>query len=118
MKILVKTVSLDLDARTRADIQGMMQAGLARLARRILRVGVRLADQNGPRGGEDISCLVEVRLRPRGRLFVEETGTDLMGAVSRSVDAVATTVSRSLERSRDLRRRHSTRTALGMSGLS
>ena len=118
MKIQVKTVNLDLDARTRADVQRMMQVGLDRLAHRILRVSVRLADQNGPRGGKDISCLVEVRLRPRGRLFVEETDSDLMGAVSQSVEAAATTVSRTLERSRDLRRKALPRPALGTSGLS
>jgi putative sigma-54 modulation protein len=118
MKIQVKTVNLDLDARTRADVQRMMQAHLGRLAHRVLRVNVRLADQNGPRGGKDISCLVEARLRPRGRLFIEEIDSDLMGAVSRSAEAAATTVSRTLERSRDLRRRPSTRPALGTSGLS
>jgi hypothetical protein len=62
-------------------------------------------DQNGPRGGEDISCLIEVRLRPRGMLFIEETDSDLAGAVGRAAEAARTAITRSRERSRDLRRR-------------
>jgi hypothetical protein len=99
-------VNLALDARTRAEIELLLQASLGRLERRILRVDARVADQNGPRGGADISCLVEVRLRPRGQLFVEETDVDLQGAVSRN-----------LERKRDLHRRPSTRPALDASGI-
>jgi putative sigma-54 modulation protein len=105
MKINVKTASLELDARTREEIQGMMEASLGRLAHRILRVSVCLADENGPRGGRDISCIVDMRLRPRGRLFIRETGFDLPGVVRSSADSAATTVSRALERTRDLHRR-------------
>ncbi|MGA2477131.1 MAG: HPF/RaiA family ribosome-associated protein [Spirochaetia bacterium] len=117
MRIRVRAVNLALDARTRAEIELLLQASLGRLERRILRVDARVADQNGPRGGADISCLVEVRLRPRGRLFVEETDVDLQGAVRRAADAAATTVSRNLERKRDLHRRPSTRPALDASGI-
>jgi putative sigma-54 modulation protein len=117
MRIRVKAVNIALDGRTRAEIEQRMQVSLGRMERRILRVDVRVADQNGPRGGVDIACLVEVRLRPRGRLFVEETDLDLRGAVNRAADAAATTVSRNLERARDLRRRPSTRPALDASGI-
>ena len=113
MKIHVRAVNLELDARTRAEIEQLMKIGLGRLERRILGIDVRVADQNGPRGGADISCLVEVRLRPRGRLFVEETDIDLQGAVRRAADAAAITVSRNLEKTRDLHRRPSLRAALG-----
>jgi putative sigma-54 modulation protein len=117
MRIRVRAVNIELDARTRAEIEQLLQVSLGRLERHILRVDVRVADQNGPRGGRDLSCLVEMRLRPRGLLFVEETDVDLRGAVGRAGDAAATTVSRSVERRRDLRRRPSSRPALDASGI-
>ena len=101
MRIHVRAVNLELDRKMRAEVQSRLQASLGRLAHRILRVAVRIVDQNGPRGGEDIACFVEIRLRPRGRLFIEETGISLLGAVSRAADATSTAVARSVERSRD-----------------
>jgi len=112
MKVLVKAVALRLDARTRADIERRVRAGLSRLASRILRVMVRVTDRNGPRGGEDISCAVDMRLQPRGALYVEETDLDLAGAVSRAADAAAQTLVRAREKTRDLRRRSGIRAAL------
>jgi len=105
MKIHVRAVNLELDRKMRAEVQSRLQASLSRLAHRILRVAVRIVDQNGPRGGVDIACLVDIRLRPRGRLFIEETDISLLGAVSVAADAASTAVARSVERSRDLHRR-------------
>jgi ribosome-associated translation inhibitor RaiA len=105
MRIHVRAVNLSLDRRAREEVESRLRAALGRLEHRILRVGVRLVDQNGPRGGEDISCLVEARLRPRGMLFIEETDRDIARAVGRAAEAARTAITRSRERSRDLRRR-------------
>ena len=105
MKIQVRSVNVEIDEKTSADVQRVFQTSFDRFEHRILRIGVRLIDQNGPRGGEDIACRVEVRLRPRGRLFIEATDADLAGAVNRAADKAATAASRMLERNRDLRRR-------------
>ena len=105
MKILVKSVNLELDRKAREHVESRLHSSLGHLANRILRVAVRIRDLNGPRGGEDINCLVEIRLRPRGRLFIEETDVDLPGAVGRAAEASVTAVRRSLEKSRDSHRR-------------
>jgi putative sigma-54 modulation protein len=104
MRIQVRSVNLPLDKRTREEVESRLQAALGRLERRIRRVGVRMVDVNGPRGGRDISCLVEVRLRPRGMLFIERTDSDLAGAVGRAAEAARMAITRSRERSRDRRR--------------
>ena len=116
MKVVVRSVNLQLDARTRAEVERRVHATLGRLSPSILRVMVRVTDRNGPRGGEDIACAIDLRLRPRGRIFVEETDIDLVGAVNRAADAAAETVVRTTERSRDLRRKAGTRPAFGASG--
>jgi len=105
MKILVKTVNIELDRKARAEVESRLSEGLNPMAHRIMRVKVRIVDHNGPRGGVDISCCVDVRLLPRGRLFLLETDSDPLGAVNKAGDAAASAVSRWLERSRDSIRR-------------
>jgi ribosome-associated translation inhibitor RaiA len=117
MKIHVRAVGIELNAKVRAEIERRLHSSLDRLAHHLLRVAVRVSDQNGPRGGEDISCLIEMRLRPRGRLFVQEADLDVMGAVGQAADSAATSLVRTVERSRDLRRRPSADPALGASGI-
>ena len=114
MRIHVRAVNLALHPRARAEVEHRLQDALGRLEPRLQRVSVRLVDQNGPRGGEDISCLVEVRLRPRGVLYVEETDSDVMAAVGRSAEAARTAITRLRERARDLRRRRPRGAVLGM----
>ena len=117
MRINVKAVSLQLDAATRTEIERRMHASLGRIAHRILRVAVRVTDRNGPRGGEDIACAVELRLRPRGRIYVEETDIDLAGAVSRATDTAVATVVRVTEKTRDQQRRPTTDPAFDANGV-
>lgn len=105
MRIYLRAVNLPMDRETRRRVEGRLQAGLGRLADRIQRIGVRIVDQNGPRGGEDIACLVEVHLRSAGRLFVEATDSELLSAVNRAADKAAAAVVRTLERRRESRRR-------------
>ena len=107
MKILIRTANLELDGKARGEVESMLREGFGQLAHRIVRVTVRIVDQNGPRGGEDISAYVDVRLRPRGRLFILETGRDPLGTVRKAGDAAVTAVTRMLERSRDMSRRAS-----------
>jgi ribosome-associated translation inhibitor RaiA len=105
MKILVRTVNIELDRKARAEVESRLREGLDPMAHRITRVKMRVVDHNGPRGGADISCYVDVRLRPRGRLFILETDDDPLGAVNKAGDAAVRAVSRWLERSRDAIRR-------------
>lgn len=116
MKIIVKSVNLQLDARTRVDVEQRIRGALGRVSPHIVRVMVRVADRNGPRGGEDIACAMDMRLRPRGRIFVEETDIDLAGAVNRAAEAAEETVVRTVERSRDLKRKSGPRPAFGAGG--
>jgi len=104
MKVQIRAVNLVIDRETQAEVTRVLQRSLERLERRVQRVGVRLVDRNGPRGGMEIACLVEVRLRPTGRLFVEVTDIDPVTAAHMAADKAAVAVTRALERRRELRR--------------
>jgi ribosome-associated translation inhibitor RaiA len=116
MKVHARSVNLRLDTRTRAEVEQRVHAVIGRLARHVRRVEVRVTDRNGPRGGKDIACALEVRLRPRGKIFVEETDFDLATSVNRAAETAATTVVRTLEKARDTRRQKDVNPALGASG--
>ena len=101
MRIAVTATSLAVDAETVATIARWFQAGPGPLRGRIEGVRVRIADENGPRGGRDDGCLAEVRLRPAGRPFVRAREADLAAAVGRAVTASSRAAPRALERGRE-----------------
>lgn len=67
----------------------------------VTRVIVRLSDVNGPRGGEDKCCGIEVRLKGAPALVVEDTQTDLYVAIDRAAERTGRTLDRHLARRRE-----------------
>lgn len=103
MKIHVRSRQVEVDDTVRAQIERRLQFSLGRFSRQILRVAVQIVDLNGPRGGEDKSCRIEVRLLPTGSIFVADTDADLYAAVDRAADRAAQCVSRAARRTRQAR---------------
>jgi putative sigma-54 modulation protein len=63
---------------------------------RVNRVRVRLSDLNGPRGGVDKCCLVEIRLAGLPVVIVEDVQSDMYSAIDRAVGRATRTVKRRL----------------------
>lgn len=59
---------------------------------------IRLADQNGPRGGVDKRCAVRVTLRDAPLVIILQDDADLYVAIDRATDRAARAVARRLER--------------------
>ncbi|MDH5183295.1 MAG: HPF/RaiA family ribosome-associated protein [Gammaproteobacteria bacterium] len=78
----------------------------------IQRVRVRLSDINGPRGGADKCCHIQVILPHLGDVVIEDTEVDLYAAIDRAADRAGRTVGRRLARLRDRERssRHAEQT--------
>lgn len=72
---------------------------LTRFSRHIRSVTVRVIDVNGPRGGIDQECTVEVRMtRHREDIVVADADADPLAALSRAMNRAARAVARRLER--------------------
>lgn len=71
---------------------------------RVHRVRVRLSDLNGPRGGVDKRCLVEVRLEGSPVVVVEDVQSDMYTAIDRAVGRATRTVKRRLAQQGSRRR--------------
>ena len=71
----------------------------------IQRVVVRLGDANGPRGGVDKFCRIQVYLVDAPVAIVEDIGLDMYAVIDRAVDRAGRVVVKHLDRSR-IGRRH------------
>lgn len=77
---------------------------LVRRSDRIQRVVVRLGDENGPRGGVDKYCRIQVRLFDAPVAVIEEVGSELYAVIDRATSRVGRVVVKHLDRLRSGRR--------------
>ncbi|MFQ5488034.1 MAG: hypothetical protein ACE5ET_06285, partial [Gammaproteobacteria bacterium] len=61
---------------------------------------VRVSDINGPRGGADKCCQIQVILSHVPNVIIKDTETDLYVAIDRAADRAGRTVGRRLARQR------------------
>ncbi|MFB0934986.1 MAG: HPF/RaiA family ribosome-associated protein [Propionivibrio sp.] len=64
----------------------------------ISRVVVRLADINGPKGGVDKCCGIEVRLKGCSAIAIDDTQADLYVAIDRAAERTGRTLDRLIAR--------------------
>ena len=64
----------------------------------ISRIVVRLADVNGPKGGVDKCCGIEVRLKGRSAITIDDTQSDLYVAIDRAAERTGRTLHRRIAR--------------------
>jgi len=108
MNVRVSAKGVEMDAALQELAERRVRFGLGRFAPRLDKVRVRLEDVNGPRGGVDICCQVDVRLTGGGRLLAEDLDEDVRCALDRAVDKASRAVARQLERERGERAMTST----------
>lgn len=94
-----------LDPILEEHLERRLHFALARFGDRIRRIGAVLEDINGPRGGEDQRCRIEVSLVPSGTIMAEATDVEVASAVGRAAERVARQVRDALDRKRTVRMR-------------
>lgn len=67
----------------------------------ISRIVVRLSDVNGPRGGVDKRCGIEIRVKGTPAVAIEDTEADLYVAIDRAAERAGRTLDRRLARRRE-----------------
>lgn len=101
MQIDVQARNFSLTRALRGHIKRRLSFALGMRDEQIQRVIVRLSDINGPRGGEDKCCHIQVVLPRLSDVVIEDTELDMYAAIDRAADRAGRTVARRLARRRD-----------------
>jgi len=105
LEIHLRSSHIEIDDTVREHVERRLQSTLARFGSHIQRVRVKILDINGPRGGKDKCCRIELRMLGAPSVFVEDTDADLLAVVDRATDRAGRAVARLVERARDHRER-------------
>jgi len=104
MQIDIQARNFSTTRAMREYIERQLGFALGTCYRHVMRILVRLSDINGPRGGNDKRCHLEVILPGQAAVVVEDTEADLYVAINRAASRAGRTVMRRLRRRRDINR--------------
>jgi len=98
MQIDIQSRDFALTDALRNHAERRMRMTLTCCDDRILRVVMRLSDVNGPRGGADKRCHLQVVLAGLPDVVIEDTEADLYVAIDRATDRAGRTLLRKVDR--------------------
>jgi putative sigma-54 modulation protein len=105
MKLLVVGERTSVSQGLHDFITRRLHFVLGRFAPEVERVTARVEDVNGPRGGMDQRCRMEVKLRGLENVFSEARAEDMEAAVAFAAESLGRGVARAVERRRHTKRR-------------
>lgn len=103
MELVVKARNLVEPSKLRNYVQRRLSFAFDRHENYILRVEVRLEDINGPKGGKDKQCRIQIVLNGFGSINIGHIDSDIFNAI----DKAATKAFRSIASRIDRRKRRS-----------
>ena len=98
MRVDIKTSGLDLTEGLREHTERRLGFALDRAHHDLNTITVRLSDINGPRGGADKRCQIQIPLPRQNGVVIEETDADLYVAIDRAASRAGNTLARQLAR--------------------
>ena len=104
MNVDIQSQDFPLTSALSDHARRRLQFVLTRHSDRIHHVVMRLGDENGPRGGVDKFCRIQVHLRGARVAVIDDIGLDLYTVIDRAADRMGRVVVKHLDRSRFDRR--------------
>jgi ribosome-associated translation inhibitor RaiA len=101
MRIDIKASGFDLTDGLREHTVRRLQFALGWANHDVRTVTVRLSDINGPRGGKDKRCRIQVPFPGTRHVVIEDTESDLYVAIDRAAERTGRAVVRRLEHLRE-----------------
>lgn len=98
MHVETQTREFSLTTGLQAFLRRRIEFALGRYKDAVRRVTVRLRDLNGPRGGADKQCQLQVELPGQPPLVISDTDPDLYVAIGRAAKRADRQVARRLGR--------------------
>ncbi len=103
MRIDIQTNGFELTDGLREHTERRLQYALSWASDDLRKVVVRLSDINGPRGGNDKRCHIQIPFSSGSDVVIEDTESDLYVAIDRAADRTERAVARRMERMREHR---------------
>ncbi len=104
MQIDIQARNFSLTDALRRHAERRLRFALTCCDEHIQRVAMRLSDINGPRGGVDKRCHLQVVLAGLPDVVIEDIEADLYVAIDRATDRAGRTLVRRIERQQSLLR--------------
>lgn len=101
MRIDIQARGVPLTAPLLDHTERRLRFALTRTRDRITRVVVRLGDTNGPRGGADKFCRMQVFLEHSPPVLIEDVGADLYAVIDRAAERAGRNVAKHVDRLRE-----------------
>lgn len=98
MQIDIQSRDFSLTEALHHHTQRRLHFAMSHCSDHIKRVAIRLSDINGPRGGADKCCRIQIALTGIPDVVVEDTEVDMYTAIDRAIDRARRTVARRIGR--------------------
>lgn len=108
MQILIRAQGIQLTEAIEQHISNRTHFILSRFSGVIRKIEVFIADENGPKGGVDKTCVVKIKTDERAELVVKDLEDDLYVAVARALARAKQSLSRRIQRGRVFKRKRVT----------
>ncbi|TRZ70667.1 MAG: HPF/RaiA family ribosome-associated protein [Rhodocyclaceae bacterium] len=103
MRIDIQASGFNLTDGLREHTERRLHYALSWASDDLRKVVVRLSDINGPRGGNDKRCRIQIPFSGGADVVIEDTEADLYVAIDRAADRTERAVVRRMERMREYR---------------
>ncbi len=103
MQIIIQARGFAVTAGLREHIERRVHFALNWADYHVRRISVRLSDLNGPRGGEDKRCHIQLTVPGAADVVIEDTESDLYVAIDRAAERAGRTLARQVKRQRQHR---------------
>jgi ribosomal subunit interface protein len=104
MQIDIQARSFTLTKALRKYAELKLKSSLSGCKERFQRVVVRLSDINGPRGGDDKHCHIQVVLPGMPDVIIEDTENDMYAAIDKATHRASLAVTRKVARKKSFHR--------------
>ncbi|MFC5461757.1 HPF/RaiA family ribosome-associated protein [Massilia niabensis] len=96
----IHTNGFDITTALRSYIEQRLVTALGWARHHMRKLAVSLSDINGPRGGVDKRCKIQVRLAGGRDIIIDDIDADLYAAIDRAADRADRAVVKQVERTR------------------
>lgn len=100
MRVAIQSSGFEMTNALRLYTEHRLATALGWARGHLRKLAVWLSDVNGPRGGVDKRCKIQVQLDSGREVIIEEREADLYAAIDRAAERADRAVVRQVERSR------------------